>query len=87
MEKKAIDIGNSVSISGLTIVPVVEVRLNSWCGRRGVSYFGTKQPVAVVIASPPANRAFRITGEEISIDQLQQEAPELTGILEDIGAC
>jgi uncharacterized spore protein YtfJ len=84
MEKKAIDIGNPVSVSGLTIIPVVQVSLNSWRGRRGASYFGTRQPVAVVIVSPAANKAFRVTGEEVSIDQLQQEAPELTGILESI---
>jgi uncharacterized spore protein YtfJ len=85
MEKKAVAIGNPVSVSGLTIIPVVQVLLNAWCGRRGASYFSTKQPIAVVIVSPTANRAFRITGEEVSIDQLQQEAPELIGILEDIG--
>jgi uncharacterized spore protein YtfJ len=84
MEKKAIAIGNPVSVSGLTIIPVVQVWLNSWHGRRGVSYFGIKQPMAVVLVSPAANRAFRITGEEVSIDQLQQEAPELTGVLEGI---
>jgi uncharacterized spore protein YtfJ len=86
MEKKAVAIGNPVSVSGLTIIPVVQVWLNSWRGRRGASYFGTRQPIAVVIVSPTANRAFRITGEEISIDQLQQEAPELARVLEDIGS-
>jgi uncharacterized spore protein YtfJ len=84
MEKKAVAIGNPVSVGGLTIIPVIQVLLNSWRGRRGASYFGSKQPIAVVIVSPAANIAFRITGEEVSIDKLQQEAPELTGILEGI---
>ena len=82
MEKKTIAIGNPVSVRGLTLIPVIQVSLNSWRGRRGASYFGIKQPMAVVIASPAVNKAFRITGEEFSIDQLRQEVPELTDMLQ-----
>jgi uncharacterized spore protein YtfJ len=85
MEKKAVAIGNPVSISGLTLIPVVQVLLNSWHGQRGASYFASKQATAVVVISPEAKRAFRVTGEEISIDQLQQESPEIKDSLEGTG--
>ena len=84
MEKKEVAIGTPVTIAGLTLVPVVQVLLNYWHGRSGTSYFGTKQPMALVIVSPSAKRAFRITGEEISVDQLLKEAPEIKETLEGI---
>jgi uncharacterized spore protein YtfJ len=86
MEKKAVAIGDPVSVSGLTLIPVIQVLLNSWRGQRGASYFASKRPTAVVIISQATKRAFRITGEEISIDQLQQESPEITDALEGIGS-
>ena len=84
MEKKEVTIGNPVSVSGLTLIPVVQVSLNYWHGSRGTSCFGIKRPFAVVVVSPSAKRAFRISGEEISIDQLLQETPEIKEMLEVI---
>jgi uncharacterized spore protein YtfJ len=84
VEKKEVAIDNPVTIAGLTLVPVVQILLSYWHGRSSSLYSGTKQPVALVIVSPSAKRAFRITGEEISIDQLFQEAPEIEEMLERI---
>lgn len=82
MEKKEIAIDNPVTIAGLTIIPVVQVLLNSWQVKGNASFFGLKQPVAVIVVSPLAKRAFRITGEEVSIEQLIQEAPGIKERLE-----
>jgi len=38
--------------------------------------------VAVVVVSPQAKRAFRITGEEVSLEELIKEAPNLKEMLE-----
>ncbi len=82
MEKKEIAIDNPVTVAGLTIIPVVQVLLNYWHTKDSTSFFGLKQPVAVIVVSPLAKRAFRITGEEVSIDQLVQEAPGIKELLE-----
>ncbi len=81
MEKKEVTIDNPVAVAGLTIIPVVQVLLNYWHVKGSTSFFGLKQPVAVIVVSPVAKRAFRITGEEVSIDQLIQEAPGMKEIL------
>lgn len=45
---------------------------------------GAKRPVSLVVVSPSARRAFRVTGEEVSLDQLMQEAPDVKEILERV---
>jgi hypothetical protein len=68
----------------VTLIPVTKVSLNYWRGKQGVSFFGFKQPVTVVVVSPTEKRAFRVTGEEVPLDQLIQEAPSIKEILEGI---
>ena len=84
MEKKEINAGNPVVVAGVTLIPIEEVSLNYWCGNRGISVIAIKQPVSAVIFSSSAKRAFSITGEEISLDNLIQEVPSIKGILESI---
>ena len=64
------------------MIPVVKVSLNYWHAKGGISFLGMKQAVAVVVVDPTAKRAFRITGEEVSLDQLMQEFPSTKEILE-----
>ena len=82
MEKKEVGIENPVAVAGVTLIPVVEISLNYWRSNSGISFFGVKQPVSVVVVSPLAKRAFRVTGEEVSLDQLIQEVPGIKEILE-----
>jgi len=82
MEKKEIVIENPVVIRGVTLVPIVRVLMNSGHGKGGYSFFSVKQPVAVIVVSPAAKRVLRVTGEEISVDELIQEAP---AIKEELG--
>ena len=77
MEKKEVTINNPTAIAGLTIIPVVHVSLHYWLHNGGGSFFGIKEPVAVIVVSPTAKRAFRLTGEEVSIEQLTEEISEL----------
>ena len=70
-----------LAVAGLTLVPVVRVSLNYWRGKAGVSCYGTKQPVGVVVVSPTDKRAFRIGGEEVPLTQFIQEVPEIRGLL------
>ncbi len=82
MEKQEVGIDNPVEVAGVTLLPVVKVSLNYWHVNGGVSFFGVKQAVAVVVVHPTAKRAFRITGEEVSLNQFMQEFPSTKEILE-----
>lgn len=75
METKAVEIGNPVTVAGVILIPVVKVSLSYWHGNHGISFFGVKQPVSVVVVSPSVKRAFRITGEEVPLEQLILEVP------------
>jgi len=81
MEKKEVEISNPVTIAGVTLIPVIKTSLNYWHSNRGVSFFSIKQPLNVIVVSPSEKRAFRITGEEVSLDQLIQEVPGIQEIL------
>jgi len=84
MEKNEVVIEKPVAVAGITLVPVTKLSLTYWRGKRGFSCFSVKQPVGVVVVSQSAKRAFRITGEEISLDQLITEAPGIKEALEGI---
>ena len=84
MEKEEIRTEAPFAVAGVTLVPIVEVLLNCWHSNGHLSFFGIKQPVSVVVVSPQAKRAFRIDGEEISLDQLTKEVPGIKEILEGV---
>ena len=84
MEKEKVELENPVAVAGITVVPVTKVSLNYWSNRGGLSCFGVKQSVGVIVVSPSAKRAFRITGEEISLDPLIAEIPGIKEVLEGI---
>ncbi len=84
MEKERIKIETPFAVAGVILVPVVKASLNCWQSKGCLSFFGIQQPVSVVVVSPQARRAFRIDGEEVSLDQLAREAPNLEEILEGI---
>jgi len=84
MEKKHISVQGPLPVNGLNLLPVIETSLNCRQGSSYLSFMGTKQPVAVVIISPSGKRAVRISGEEVSIDQLIKELPSIQDVLERV---
>ena len=84
MEKKEVIIGHPVTTAGVTIIPVAGISLNYWQRKYGSSFYGIKQPVSVIVISPSERKAFRITGEEVPLDQLIQEAPGIKEVLKNI---
>lgn len=85
MEKATVVIENPVALAGLTLVPVVRVVTHYWQAKGGRSWLSVKQPVAVILVSPAARRVLRVTGEEISVDELIREAPDIKEMLAKIG--
>ncbi len=82
MVKKEAAIDNAVFIDGLTIIPVVDVSLDYLVFNNCAAVYGFKEPVAFIIISPAEKRAFRITGEEVSVEQLVKESPEIKEMLQ-----
>ena len=84
MEKKEVEIGNPVTVAGVTLIPVIKASLNYWRGSGSLSFFGMKQPIGLVVVSQSTKRAFRITGEEVPLDQFIKEVPRIKEVLAGI---
>lgn len=82
MEKNVVNLDNPISIRGLTIFPVVKLSTH-YSFATGIAVMSTRQAVAAVIISPLQKKAFRITGEEVSLEQLVAEFPTLREPLEN----
>jgi len=81
MEKSTVNLDNPVAIREVTIIPVVRVSLH-YSFAAGISVMSTKQPIAAVILSPSQKKVFRISGEEVTLEQLAEEFPILREPLE-----
>jgi uncharacterized spore protein YtfJ len=79
MEEAGLEIGQAVAARGIRIIPVIQVSRNYCCVNGALCFFSHKKPAYVIIISASAKRVFRLTGEEISMEALFQEAPELLG--------
>jgi len=84
MEKKRVTISSPVAIAGITLILVTRLSLSCQPSGNNIFFSGVKQPVGIVVASPSTKKAFNITGKEIPLNQLIQEAPGLAGILEEV---
>jgi hypothetical protein len=84
MEKKEITTINPVSVGGINIIPVSRATVRSRRGKKYVAFSGTKQPDAIIIVTPSGKKAFRIDGEELTLDQLEAEFPGMVNKLEEV---
>lgn len=76
--EKIVTVEGPFMIGGVTLVAVVRsLLIKCKCNNKGIWLFGIKFPIALVLISDSSKRAFRITGEEVSIDQLIEEFPEI----------
>ena len=82
MEKKKVTIVGPMAIAGMTLILVTRLSLKCQPVGGGILFSGIKQPISIVVASPSTKKAFNVTGEAISLDQLIQEDPSLAEVLE-----
>ena len=82
--KETITTGAAVKTAGHTLIPLVSVRLDRRDIKRGFFLSGHKQPLAVIIVTPAAKRAFKLDGQEVSLAELAQEYPEAKDIVAGI---
>jgi hypothetical protein len=84
MEKKKVSTENPISVNGLTLMPVVKTAIWGW-GRRGnAAYAGYKRAVIIVTVIQGIKKAYRTTGEEISLEELVKEYPEVKDRIEGL---
>ena len=76
--KKVDTIEGPLKIGDITLVVVVKTLLNGRCGRKSAWLFGMKRPIALIFKSGSSQRVFKISGVEISIEQLLEENSEIS---------
>jgi len=85
MEKEEkIRIETPLAVAGVTLLPIVKTSLHHWQLKDRLLFFGSSEPVSVVVVSAQARRAFRISGEEVPLDQLGKEVPSIEEVLRSI---
>lgn len=69
MEKK-VKAEEIVSVSGITVATVVEVRLHCRSMNGCLFFSAVKQPLAVVLVSGETKKAFDLEGKEVPLDKV-----------------
>jgi hypothetical protein len=82
MEKKKITIASPITVAGISLILVVKLSINCRLAGSSLFFSGVKQPISLVVTSPSTKKAFDIKGDEIPIGLLQEEVPDLVGLLE-----
>lgn len=76
--EKIVTVEGPFVIGGVTLIAVVRSSLIRKCSDKGIWLFGFKLPIALVLISDSSKRAYRINGDEVSIEQLLEEHPEIS---------
>ena len=76
--EKIVTVEGPFVIGGVTLIAVVRSSLICKCSDKGIWLFGLKLPIALVSISDSTKRAYRTNGEEVSIEQLMKENPEIS---------
>ena len=74
--KKRVEVEGPLKIGDVTLIVVIKSLLNGRCGKKSAWFFGMKSPIALVFMSDSSKRVFRY-GDEISIEKLMEENPEI----------
>ena len=81
MEKEELGAGTPIRIGEVTLVPILRTAVVCLSGRRGVTGFGTREVVGIVVISPTGNHAISISGEEVPLDDYASRVPEVKELL------
>lgn len=77
MEKRKIELGEPVIIEQVKLIPVMRFWLNEQSRGGRFFCFGTKQPVYIIAVTPSEKMVFNTDGEEIPLDKLMIEVPDI----------
>jgi uncharacterized spore protein YtfJ len=84
MERKKLTVGNPVEIGGMTIIPLMCISAS--CNRLNgkLTFYGSIHPQYIVLVNSDGTRALTINGEGVSLEELVQEVPKLSAVLDSI---
>ncbi len=76
METQKTVVSGPLSVAGVQVIPVSRMSLHH--RRRGGTFFilAVSTPLSVIVVTPVGKKAFRMTGEEVSPEELEQECPD-----------
>ena len=87
MQTKRMKIEGAISEGAFIFLPVSKTTCRGeWIGQTAF-FFAAKIPVAIAVISPSGKRAFRISGEEISLDTLAAEVPDIWEAISQYPQC
>ena len=72
MEKKEIRPGDTITVAGIELTPVIRIHARSVC-KPNLSALASKSPVALIIKTPAGRKIFKITGEVITDEEFTCE--------------
>jgi hypothetical protein len=81
--EKVVTVEGPLAIGGVTLIAVVRSSLACKSGAKGVLLYGFKLPIALVLITDSSKRAFRTTGEEVPIERLLEEFPDILNSMAD----
>ena len=70
-----------ITTDGITVITISRIATYNRLIRNSPSFFYLRQPVNVVTVTLSGKQAFQITGEEISLEGLIEEIPDLEEML------
>ncbi len=81
MEKEEISAGTLIRVGEVTLVPILRTTVVCLSGRRGITGFGTREVIGMVVVSPEGNRAISVSGEEVPVEKYTEKVPEINELL------
>ncbi len=84
MEKVTVRLEAPVSIGEVRLTPVSRLVAHHWGHERAASFFGVKSAVAVLVTTACGTKAFRVSGEEVSLQALARDMPAIRSDIENL---
>lgn len=76
--------GEPVIAGVVTVVPVERCVVSPVESELGCWWSGAKEPIAVVVREPGGARAYDLGGQEIALEPLVRDVPELESLLQTL---
>jgi hypothetical protein len=84
MEKKEVTIEGPLKVGGVTVITIADTLLKCESSNGGAVFMGIKKPSYVVVISKSEKRAFSVSGEDISMDQIIALVPGIEALLQKL---
>ncbi len=83
MEKKELAVEGPITVGSVKVYVAAETRITCDGNEDGLVCSGVRMPTHIVIVSDSEKRAFTAGGEEITMERLVQEVPDMAYLLAD----